>query len=445
MFNRPFNRVVILSLACLALAPIITVAQTAVNHCEAPAAVKTDLKKISQLNDEVLPFKVRREQQLAVLRDLVNKYPGDFFVQRRYQDIRMSGFQVDRVALLAEYRAAFDKTPNDTVAAYLYSRLAVGEKTKEAIEILDKLAQQSFPWAHIKLVEIYNYPNFKDAAKSKEHLQKWIAMCPNTLDGGLTQISRSGDKDILTGTVQRLRARLESSNDNDELVHWDTLWTMEFKLKTVPEHAQLRQQIAKDLEKIRGKTLGNKEWLESMIAGYRQVGDKTSQRWAEDELIRLLPNSSAARQLIQTRYYAEHPYPKGEATEGEKQAYQQAVATVSNEWVKRWPTDENSWAGLVRSLSGYEKTTNAELEAAYNGYATAQERSGGSYSLPPLEVGVARTYLKRGFKLESVPVMLQRRLALSRRSKKRIVRQISFHATNPSEIIWSMFGSKVGR
>jgi thiol-disulfide isomerase/thioredoxin len=408
LFNS-FARVVIPVLS-LAFTPTIVAAQTTANYCEASAAVKGDLKQIGKLNEEVLPFKVRREQQLAILRELVNKYPGDFFVQRRYQDLRMSGFQVDRVALLADYRAEMDKNPNDTVAAYLYSRLAVGEKTKESIEILEKLAQQSFPWANIKLVEIYNYPNFKDAAKAKEHLQRWIASCPNTLDGGLTQISRSTDKDIVTGTAQRVRARLESSNENEELVHWDMLWTMEFKLKPVTEHAALRQQIAKDLEKIRAKNLGSKEWLESMGAGYKLIGDKTNQRWAEDELIRTLPNSSTTAQLIQRRYYDEHPFPKGEATDGEKQAYQQNLANVTSEWVKRWPADENVWAARLRAVSGLEKSTNAELDAAYTGYATAQERSGGSYSLPPLEVAVARVYLTRNFKLESVPVMLQKGL-----------------------------------
>jgi hypothetical protein len=35
-----------------------------------------------------------------------------------------------------------------------------------------------------------------------------------------------------------------------------------------------------------------------------------------------MPNSDTARRMVQSRYYDEHPYPKGEATEGEKQAYQ---------------------------------------------------------------------------------------------------------------------------
>ena len=412
ILRSPTSRLVLrfLSLACIDFAPTILVAQSKVNYCEAPAAVKEDLKKVAKLNDEDMPFKVRREQQINMFRELVNKHPGDFFVQRRYQDARLSGFYVDRKALLVEYRGQMEKNPNDVVAAYLYARLLVGENTKQAIEISEKLAQQSFPWAHIKLAEIYNYPNFKDAAKLKEHLRQWTAACPKALDG-LSQISRSGDKELIAGTAQSLRARLEQSTNSDELVYWEDLWTLEFKVKPVTEHALLREQIAKDLEKIRATNLGSKEWLQTMQAGYKQTGDKPNQRWAEDELIRLLPNSDTTRRMIQSRYYDEHPFPKGEPTEGEKQAYYQALADASSEWVKRWPGDEMAWASLVRAFTQLEKAKNVDVETAYNGYATSHERSRNSYSLPPVEVGVSRFYLKRNYKLENVPVILQKGIA----------------------------------
>jgi len=399
----------VISVSCIVFVALNAKAQNSVNYCEASAAVKEDLKKVSDLNDDELPFKVRRDRQISMLRELATKYPGDFFVQRRYQDARLSGFYTDKAALLNEYGATMEKNPNDPVAVYLYMRLLIGRDTKKAIEISDKLAQQSFPWGHIKLAEIYAYPNFKDPAKTKEHLKQWAASCPAALDG-LSQISRSGDKELMAATAQRLRARLEASTNNDELAYWDELWTLEFKLKAVPEHAQLRQQIAKDLEKIRAGNLGSKERLQALQAGYKQVGDKTGQRWAEDEQIKLMPNSAVARRIIQTRFYNDNPYPKGEITEGEKQAYQQKLADVTSEWIKRWPDDETACAARLRAVTQLDKATPTDVEAAYNGYATAHERSGGSYSLPPLEVMLSRYYLKRGYKLENVPVLLQKGL-----------------------------------
>lgn len=399
----------LVSVGCIVLVTISAQAQNAVNYCEASAAVKADLKKVSDLNDEDLPFKVRRDKQISMLRELGNKYPGDFFVQRRLQDARLSGFYTDKVALLNEYRGQMEKNPNDPVAVYLYMRSLIGYDTKKAIELSDKLVQQSFPWVHIKLAEIYSYPVFRDPAKTKENLKQWVASCPAALDA-VSQISRSGDKELMTSTAEKLRTLLESSTSVDDLFHWDELWTLEFKLKSVPEHAQLRQQITKDLEKIRARNLGNQKWLESLQAGYKQVGDKTGEHWTEDELIRLMPASAVARRIIQARHYDEHPYPKGDPTEGEKQAYYQMLNDASSQWIKRWPDDETSWAARLRAVTQLEKATPTEVEVAYNGYAKTHERSGGSYSLPPLEVSVSRYYLKHGYKLEIVPDLLQKGL-----------------------------------
>ena len=141
------------------------------------------------------------------------------------------------------------------------------------------------------------------------------------------------------------------------------------------------------------------------------AGDKASERWAEDELVRLLPNSAVARRIIQSRFYDEHPFPKGEASEADKQAYHRAVVQATGEWIKRWPDDEHSWSSRVYSLMGLEKVSNVEVEAAYNAYAKAHDRGGASYSIPPLEIGVARFYLTHNFHLANVPDLILKGLA----------------------------------
>jgi thiol-disulfide isomerase/thioredoxin len=386
-------------------------AQSAGKYCESYPAVKEELKKVTRVNDEDLPYKKRRERQLSMLEELVKKYPGDFHAQRRYQDSRLSGFFVDRDALLADYRVQMEKNANDPVAQYLYVRLLVGRQTKEAIERAQKLAEQSpdFPWTHLQLAEIYNYANFRDLAKSREQLKQWMAKCPTAMNGSALLL-RIGDKEMMSAAAQSLRLRLESSTNSDDLRYWEDLWTLEFKLKPVPEHAQLRQQIAEDLKRIRTRNLNSKEWLLALQAGYKQVGDKIGQRWTEDELVRLMPKAEFARRIVQSRYYEEHPFPKPEDSDAQKQAHNQALVQVTSEWLKQWPDDESSWSTRVRSLTQWDGSVNADVEAAYNGYAKAHE-NGGSYSIPPLEVTVARFYLKRGFHLESVPVMLQKAIA----------------------------------
>jgi hypothetical protein len=177
----------------------VAVAQDKIDYCELSPAVKEDLKTVDKLLDEDPPFQVRRQRQLVLLQELVKKHPIDFHVQRRYLDTRMSGFSADRDALIAEYRAQMEKNPNDPVAVYLYTRLLVGRRTKEAIQLATKVTQESpeFPWPHYQLAEIYSYPNFRDPAKLKEHLKVWSEKCPTNLTA-IGLISRFGDKETMS-------------------------------------------------------------------------------------------------------------------------------------------------------------------------------------------------------------------------------------------------------
>ena len=398
-------------IVCLLLIPDHALAQDAAKYCEPPPAVKAELDKVTKVNDEEIPFKARLERQKTMLQELLTKYPDSFHVQRRYQDNRRAGFFADSDALLADYRAQMEKKPNDPIAVYLYNRLLIGRNTKEAIALAEKLTQraQDFPWTHLQLAEIYNYPNFRDASKSKEHLKHWMVKCPGER-ASLSLISRLNDREMMTAAAQSWRARLESSTNSEDLSYWDDLWSLSFKLKPVPEHPQLRQQIAEDLKRIRGTSLNSKDWLLTLQAGYKQIGDKVGQRWAEDTLEQLFPKSATVRQIIQRRYYDEHPFPKSEEPQEKKQAYHQSLLQVTSEWLKRWPDDEGSWSARVRSLSQFEGSANADMEAAYSGYIKVHEEENSSYSIPPLEVTVAKFYLKRGFRLESVPALLERGL-----------------------------------
>ena len=393
---------------CLLLLPTLTAAaQNTGDYCEASAAVKEDIKKVNSLIYENLPFKTRRERQIAMLQELLKKHPGDFHIQRRYLDTRRGGLSVDWQPLLADYREQMEKNPRDPVAIYLYSRLLVGRNTKEAIELSNKLTELApdFPWVHLQLAEVYDYANFRDTTKSAEHLKQWMSRCPNSMEG-LRLVSRTGNKTLMTSAAQSMRSRLESSTAVEDLVYWDMLWALEFKVRPVPEHAQLRKQIADDLTRMRAGDLDSQERLEALQSGYRQLGDKAGQHFVEDELVRRMPKSSAARRVVQSRFYNEHPYPKFESPEAEKQAFHKAVVQVTTQWLERWPDDEFSLSNRLRSLMQVEGSTNEEVEAAYKAFAKVHDRSA-SYSIPPVENSVARFYLKRGFHFEAVPAILQ--------------------------------------
>ena len=414
---RPIIRsLAITSLLCVCGA---NYAQTRESYCEPTQEVKQALKTIDALTDADLTYKMRRERRYAMLQELLKQYPRDFHVQRRYQAQRQFGNFIDRDALLAEYGALRETSPNDPTAAYLYARLLFGRDTKQAITQLEKLVQQApeFPWSHLLLAEIYTYPNFRDPARANSYLKQWMAMCPTSMEA-FWLFSRVADKPMMSETARRLRLRLERSNDPDELRYWNNLWTIEFKLRPVSEHALTRQQIAEDVKRIRAKQLNSKEWLLTLQAGYNHAGDNAGERSAGDELVRLFPKSETVRWLILSRWRDEHPYPKPQESPEKKQAYHRSVVATTAEWVKQWPNVETNWSSRLSSLIELDDTSNEEVEKAYEGYAKTREQGGNSYSIPPIQVAVSRFFLKRGFKLERVPQLLQQGLAEIEQNEK---------------------------
>jgi thiol-disulfide isomerase/thioredoxin len=342
---------------------------------------------------------------LAIAQELLKKYPDDYFVRRRYQDLRRSGFDSDIEALVAEYRAQTEQRPNDPVAIHLYARLITGRNTKEAIEKMEKLIASSpdFPQPYYGLAQIYAYPNFRDPAKSKENLKKWMAKCPDSTST-VNLLSRGDDKELTGEFARKLRSRLESSTDPDDLNNYDNLWSLEFKLKPVPEHAQVRTQIAEDLKRLRAKNLNTKEWLSALQSGYKMVGDKEGRRWAEDETLRLFTKLSATKWMIQGRWNDEHPYPKPDDPPEKKQAYYQASLKATDEWIKLWPADPGIWSSRFSALSELENTADSEVEAAGERFLKAVEKSEGDFfMIPPATARVAQVYAKRKIATDRIP------------------------------------------
>ena len=383
-------------------------AQSKGYSCDPSPAVKAELKKIDKVADEGLLFKQRRERQLAMLQELLKKHPDDYHVRKRILDTRNSGFDIDKYSLITEYRAQMEQRPNDPVAVHLYARLITGRNTKEAIEKMEKLIANSpdFPHPYYGLAQIYAYHNFRDPAKSKENLKKWMAKCPDSTST-LNLLSRSDDKELIGEFSRKLRARLESSTDHDDINHYDNLWTLEFKLRPVPEHAQVRQQVAEDLKRLRAKNLNTKEWLSALQSGYKMAGDKENRRWAEDETMRLFPKLSATKRMIQDRWSDENPYPKPDDPPEKKQAYYQASLKATDEWIKLWPEDWWVMDSRFSAISELENTTSSEVEAAGDSFLKAMEKNEGAvYMIPPPTSRVARVYAKRNIATDRIPSLL---------------------------------------
>lgn len=404
-------RSISLAVAC-SLVPAATVfSQTKENYCEPLAALKDELKKLPKFNEDESNYKQYQERRMAALGDLAKKYPDDFHVRKRWAMMRVNDEKADRAAIIAEYRARMEKRPNDPAAAYLYAHLLVGRNTKESIETLNKVARQSpdFPWAYVELGRIYTYPAFRDQAKSRENLKQWATKCPAALDD-VYLFSRSGDQELMRDALRRLRAHLATSDDPSDLRYYSDAWALEFKLKPVPEHPQVRKQIAEEVKQLREKNLGSKEWLQALQEGYKNAGDKEGKRWAEDEMLRLHPKSSAARRMARQRWDEEHPRPNPNETEKMK-VFNQALVKATDEWLKQWPDDVGFWGARYFAMQDQEDVSNAEIEAAAEGFLKAMEKNEGSiFYIPPVQTLVAGAYARRNIATDRIPALVMKGL-----------------------------------
>ncbi len=395
--------------------PFASHAQSNVNYCEPPAEVKDAVKKTLTpiTSNEDLLYKQRQERITATLQELQKKYPDDFSIRRRMFNERRYAMNADKEALIAEYNALAEKSPNDPAATLFRAQLQVGRKTKDAIAQLDKLAQQSpdFPWTYLELAQIYTYPAFRDAAKMNDNLKLFLAKCPNSTQA-ISMLSRGGDQVLMREAAEKLRARITGSTETEDLQQWSSLWSLEFKLRPMTEQAQVRQQVAEDVKQLRAKNLGTKEWLQEMSEGYGQANDKEGKRWADDELLRLFPTSAYARRMVRARWDEANPRPKPNDPEDKRQAYYQALVQATGEWLKQWPDDWSVWNSLYYATEQLKSSSNAEIEAAAEGMLKALAKNEGAvYALPPFTISVATTYAKRGIALERIPALIRQGIA----------------------------------
>jgi hypothetical protein len=163
-------------LIVLAAVPSLRAASS--RFCEARPEVRAELSEAAarpivnpqDFDQNVKPFLALRQ-----------RYPGNLFVQERYQDaVREYGIEGHLRALTEEYQALLARNPNDVVYRYLYFRALLGRGTPSVIQGLSEITseQPQFAPAHRILAEIYGSQTFADAGKEKAERQAFLQLCP---------------------------------------------------------------------------------------------------------------------------------------------------------------------------------------------------------------------------------------------------------------------------
>ena len=271
--------------------------------CEAPPELNSAIVRAS---DPTLPF----EERMAGFRKLLERDPAEPSVNR-YLLAHLSGYSLlpVRDRELPRIEALYRAKPDDPARRYVYALAMQRRDPKGSAAMLGALPD--LPWAHLAL------------AKIPAHLERFVEMCPDTLDAqALDAIAEYGSDALKKATIARLRkaAAIEA---------WPILWQLEFQVTPASGHEALRARIREDLAGIKDPAI--------LRQGYSLVNDVGQRRWTQAELMRVNPKSKAAADATIEEWEASHPVPDLSGPPAERDAYFRKKAEAAREWVRLWP------------------------------------------------------------------------------------------------------------
>jgi thiol-disulfide isomerase/thioredoxin len=416
------------------------------NGCEPSPQIKRALIALPE-HDDRIPVDARRREKLEALKLLLKKFPGDLFLNRRFQDIALIGDLSNRLVLAQRYRELLAKQPSNPVFLYLYGRLLIGRNTPEAKSIFARALQEDarFPWAHLGMADVHNVPRYKDKKSATVEIANFLHLCPGTLSSEFySRLSAVDDVTLLNEAALQLRNRLTTVDDREDFHLYPALWKLEFRTRPISGHPAVRERVQSDLEKLRLQNFGgNIQWLETLHAGYRVIGDETRKRWAEDEIFLQFPNSRSAVRLITGRWRDENPYPDS-ASQEQVQAYYRKLLTITNDWIRKWPTDPTVCYSRFDALVTLDESSLSEVEAAFDALQKTSRETTSFLSIPPASIRLSELYLKKGVNLRQIPELVSigfkpfETLAMDQeKSDSRPSGQRSYAELNLSSVYWS--------
>src|SRR5580658_7727520 len=175
--------------------------------CEAPSEVKAAIEAAT------LPPATPMDERIAAAKKVREQFPADYFAHRFYQELFVKQGMFSG-AVQEEYRALLDAHPDDLIYLALYARTLKGSHTPAAIKLLDKILQRQpdDAHAHLKLVEIYSAPAFRDDQKLAANTRAYFKACPSSLSG-YSYITRIEDPALIRDSAAHLRQLLDGRTD----------------------------------------------------------------------------------------------------------------------------------------------------------------------------------------------------------------------------------------
>jgi len=370
--------------------------------CAPTPEVKAALAKVPRRDPDCEPAADCWVEKIRAAEALVDKYPFDVHVHRRYQDLVTARDQAAKTstdsaakgpltaAAIERYRRFAAEHPDDPLPHYLLARL-----NDEPAEAERSLAlNPTFPWPHALLATLLRDRGPTGAAGRE--LEQFARLCPDRFDEVLRRDAKTGDAAMWRRLLPGARAAMLEGPPADQRLWYQTLWDREFEAWPPAEHAAVRRRLRDDLARIeRWKRRGDESWWELLQAGYRMLDDPQGLERIESAYASRFPCSWFAVERTIEPFVASRG--GWEHLHDQTQAQWRDAFEKTGRWLKACPDQYKYMSYRFEAAARLADTDDHTIVAEADRYLTAWERIADEWTVYPSPYNeVAAEFLSRG-------------------------------------------------
>jgi len=362
-------------------------------RCEPIPEVGKALQEV--WNDETHPMPGRLEWQSEQSKRLIEKYPREVALHRRYFLLYRQNIPEKVDQIRQQYLAQAEKNPQDALAVFMAGLALENVDTPKAIETMERAIKldPGLGWSYLVLAYLYAYGKVPDKARAAEIMTVYVKRCPQNLEGwSLGMVNHLGTLASLELAAKSIRERLEATSDPQTIESFPELWGLEFKTIPVAEHPKERERVAADLKRLENlNPKPDPEWIELLIDAMKQSGKAKDVPAVEDRIVREFSGSLQAFRIVVRRWDEARPRPKPADSAETWDTYTKAHMEAVNGWMKQFPDQE--MYGISNLFADTEALPNPDparlrelgdrfvrlIDVKYGASATARTQVAGTY------------------------------------------------------------------
>jgi thiol-disulfide isomerase/thioredoxin len=327
--------------------------------CETAPQIRETLDQ--RLSPELLAgtnFAERRRLYESVVSEVNAKYPHEVVPSRLLIDYARSE-DPDLLAKLQEsFKQSIELYGDDPLLLDLAARALWHRDTQASLRMLEKARQLApdWPWPALELADLLSRGPLANKKKAAENLAAFFSICPVGVDADPiipVLLNQLADTSLLARVAADLRRNLAHDTDVSHLRNYEALWNLEFRTHPVERHDALRKQVSDDLKKLNlVRPYPDPRWAALLIKGQRLTGasSKGIQEF-QDQVIQQFPNSNAAFEFVEERWYESHEGPQEQGDASAWRQYDAGRESQIRQWMRDYPGESSLQSQLCDMIA----------------------------------------------------------------------------------------------